>query len=108
MGEGCQGVSGTMGACGGKCGPRPKIVIQEEIMETVGTYTFSIEDDGIHYQCKRIVRGNKKLKQTIHVFGIGAEEDGDYGPHHRPPETMEGAAGLIARAMIRKSVRETP
>jgi hypothetical protein len=66
-------------------------------------YKFSIEDDGIQYQCERTVTGKRVLRQTIHVFGVGSEDDsGDYGPQHHPPETMESTAKLIAHEIVEK------
>ena len=87
------------------------IIMGAEEMETRDRnsrrYEFSIEHDGTQYRCERIVTGKRVLRQTIHVAGVGSEEDSvDYGSRGHPPETMADIARCIAYEIVQRKRRE--
>ena len=68
---------------------------------------FSIEYNGITYECERIVRGQHVFRQTIHVRGVGSQEDEDeYASKHQNVMTMASTAKVIAGEIIEKSLEK--
>jgi hypothetical protein len=67
---------------------------------------FSIEYNGVTYECERIVHGQQVFRQTIHVRGVGSQEDDvEYASKHHNVATMASTANLIAGEIIEKSLR---
>lgn len=68
------------------------------------TYKFEVMQDGVSYQCERVVTGTRKLTQKIYVLGCGSKTDSaSYGPGWHPVETMPGIAILIADEIINEA-----
>jgi len=66
---------------------------------------FSIEYNGATYECERIVHGQHVFRQTIHVCGVGSQEDDvEYSSQHHNVATMARAANVIAGEIIEKSL----
>jgi hypothetical protein len=67
---------------------------------------FSIEYNGATYECERIIHGKQVFRQTIHVCGVGSQEDDvEYASKHHNVATMASTANLIAGEIIEKSLR---
>jgi len=66
---------------------------------------FSMEYNGVKYECERIVHGQKVFRQTIHVCGVGSQEDDvEYASQHHNVATMARTANFIAGEIIEKSL----
>ncbi len=66
---------------------------------------FSIAYHGVHYECERIVYGQHVFRQTIHVCGVGSQEDDvEYSSRHHNVATMASTANVIAGEIIEKSL----
>jgi hypothetical protein len=67
---------------------------------------FSTEYNGAKYECERIIHGKQVFRQTIHVCGVGSQEDDvEYSSKHHNVATMASTANLIADEIIEKSLR---
>ena len=66
---------------------------------------FSLEYNGVKYECERIVHGKHVFRQTIHVCGVGSQEDEvEYSSQHQNVATMASTANEIAGEIIEKSL----
>jgi len=66
---------------------------------------FSIAYNGVTYECERIVHGTHVFRQTIHVCGVGAQEDEvEYASQHHNVATMASTANVIAGEIIEQSL----
>jgi hypothetical protein len=70
---------------------------------------FSVEVDGVSYQCMREITGKYVLHQTIYVEGFGVEDDSNqygYNLPSQPLHLMEAIAKQIARSIINAAPKE--
>ena len=68
---------------------------------------FSIAYHGVHYECERIVHGQQVFRQTIHVCGVGSQEDEvEYASTHHNVATMASTANVIAGEIIEQSLSD--
>ena len=66
---------------------------------------FSIKYNGAQYDCERIIHGTQVFRQTIHVCGVGSQEDDvEYSSKHQNVATMARTANCIAGEIIEKSL----
>jgi hypothetical protein len=65
---------------------------------------FSLEYNGVKYDCERIIDGKEVFRQTIQVCGVGSQEDDvAYASQHHNVATMASTAHVIAGEIIEKS-----
>lgn len=67
---------------------------------------FTVEVDGVTYQCKRETTSKRKLTQTVQVDGYGFDVDPyEYGHEQKynPLHLMEHFGKAIARRIIREA-----
>ena len=68
---------------------------------------FFIEHNGVKYACERIIDGQEVFRQTIHVCGVGSQEDEvEYASKHRNVATMARTAHVIAGEIIENSLEK--
>ena len=66
---------------------------------------FSLEYNGTKYDCERIMHGKHVFRQTMQVYGVGAQEDEvEYASHHHNVVTMASTAHVIVGEIIEKSL----
>ncbi len=65
------------------------------------TFPFKVTADGVEYDCKQVVTGNKLKRQEISVFGVGSKVDSaKYGPGQHPISTMDTMASTLALEIL--------
>ena len=68
---------------------------------------FSLEYNGIKYDCERIIHGTQVFRQTINVCGLGSQEDEvEYASKHHNVATMARTAHVIAGEIIENSLEK--
>jgi hypothetical protein len=76
--------------------------MEQNPTQTIGPYTFVLEQNGSIYRCEAEVTGNGVLRQTVKVVGVGSKRDiARYGrPDRHPPEMMPTIARMIAQEIL--------
>ena len=68
---------------------------------------FSLEYNGVKYDCERIIHGKQVFRQTIQACGVGSQEDDvEYASQHHNVATMASNAHVIAGEIIEKSLEK--
>ena len=68
---------------------------------------FSTEYNGAKYECERIIHGKHVFRQTIHVCGVGSQEDDvEYASKHHNVATMASTAHVITGEIIERSLEK--
>ena len=68
---------------------------------------FFIEHNGIKYDCERIIHGKQVFRQTIHVCGVGSQEDEvEYAAKYHNVATMASTAHVIAGEIIENALEK--
>lgn len=62
---------------------------------------FSIEVDGIEYECEREVTGQRVLRQKVRVLSVGSKEDpASYQANSPRVSTMGSIARILANELV--------
>lgn len=66
-------------------------------------YPFTVEFNGKTYDCERLVTGERVLRQTVRVAGVGSKNDpASYAKNrYHPLSTMESMAKIIAQEILK-------